>query len=55
MSESQPTEQTPAADEERVPDLDPHQVEQLTDLVYRLMRAEVVLDRERSGERSIRR
>jgi len=55
MSESQPIQQPEAAQSERVPDLDPRQEEQLTDLVYRLLRNEILRERERSGERPVRR
>jgi hypothetical protein len=55
MSESQPMEQPEAAESDRVPDLDPRQEDQLTDLVYRLLRNEVMRERERSGERTVRR
>lgn len=55
MSESQPMEEPKAAESERVPDLDPRQEEQLTDLVYRILRNEIMRERERSGEHPVRR
>ena len=55
MSESQPVERPEGAESERVSDLNAREEEQLTDLVYRLLRNEIMRERERSGERPIRR
>lgn len=54
MSESQPTGTGGAAQAETVPELEPRQFEQLTDMVYRLLRDEMLLELERRGAPSLR-
>lgn len=53
MPESQPgNDAAPgqASQPERVPELEPRQLEKLTEMVYRLVREELLLTRERRGE-----
>lgn len=47
MSESQAPSSDAGSD--RVPDLDEKQLRRLTELVYRLIKDQVILDRERRG------
>jgi hypothetical protein len=49
MAESQPAGASDAAQGEVVPELDPKQIEQLAEMVYRLLRDEIRLELERSG------
>ena len=49
MAESQPTGASDPAQGEMVPELDPKQIEQLAEMVYRLLRDEIRLELERSG------
>jgi hypothetical protein len=55
MAESQPAERPEAGEGERVPDLDERQLNELTTLVLRMLRDEISLATERSGQRPIRR
>jgi hypothetical protein len=55
MAESQPGQGPDAPEGEPVPDLDERQLLELTELVYKLMREEIILSSERSGQRPIRR
>jgi hypothetical protein len=54
MSESQPAGTADAAQAEMVPELEPKQFELLTEMVYRLLRDEMLLEVERRGAPSIR-
>ena len=49
MSESQAPSGSPVAEADRVPDLDEKQLRRLTELVYRPMRDQVLLEQERRG------
>jgi hypothetical protein len=55
MAESQPSGTPDAASSgEKVPELEPKEFEQLTEMVYRLLRDEMLLELERRGAPSIR-
>jgi hypothetical protein len=54
MSESQPSGKSNAAQAEMVPELDPKQFEQLMEMVYKLLRDEMLLELERRGAPSIK-
>ena len=53
MSESQSAERPETTENDRVPDLNPQQEAQLSELVYKLIRDEILQERERSGRRAI--
>jgi hypothetical protein len=49
MSESTAAPGSNQGDDTRVPDLDARELEKLAELVYRLMKEDLVLQKERSG------
>lgn len=49
MAESRPSAEHEQADGLKVPDLEGRELEKLTDLVYKLMKEELLLARERRG------
>ncbi|HWC28775.1 MAG TPA: hypothetical protein VG845_01725 [Dehalococcoidia bacterium] len=53
MAESDPSGETGAALTETVPEPDPKQFEQLTEMVYRLLRDELLVELERRGAPTI--
>ena len=54
MAESQASSSSRAAEADRVPDLDAGQLRQLTELVYRLIKDQAILEKERRGAGFVR-
>ncbi len=54
MSESQPSGTSNAAEGEMVPEMEPKEFEQLAEMVYKLLRDEMLIELERRGAPTIR-
>ncbi|HEY7467287.1 MAG TPA: hypothetical protein VIB47_11415 [Dehalococcoidia bacterium] len=54
MAEGQPTGASDAGQGDMVPELEPKQFEQLAEIVYRMLRDEMLLELERRGAPSVR-